>query len=83
MLPAAQLVLWSLFILVSLINSGAILDQRRWIFYLEYIRIFIVMLSILVVYPNALATTAMISATMALLWYFRRIKTYYFRVLYQ
>lgn len=31
------------FILVSLVNSGAMFDQRRWIFYLEYIRLMIVL----------------------------------------
>ena len=81
--PPVQLVLWSLFILVSLINSGAILDQRRWIFYLEYSRVILVMISVLVVYPNGWTTFGMLLATACLLVYFRRIRRYYFRVLYQ
>lgn len=32
----------SLFILITLINCGALLQQRRWIYYLEYIRLFVV-----------------------------------------
>lgn len=32
----------TLFILITLINCGALLQQRRWIYYLEYIRLFIV-----------------------------------------
>jgi hypothetical protein len=31
----------ALIILVSLVNCGALLEQRRWIFYLEYIRFFL------------------------------------------
>jgi hypothetical protein len=30
------------FILITLVNCGALLEQRRWIYYLEYGRIFIV-----------------------------------------
>ena len=32
----------SLFILITLINCGAMLEQRRWIYYLEYIRLFLI-----------------------------------------
>lgn len=38
-LSGIQLFLASAFILVSVINSGAILEKRSWIFYLEYARI--------------------------------------------
>jgi hypothetical protein len=38
--------------IVSLINSGAILDQRRWIFFLEYLRALIVMIEIRVVFKT-------------------------------
>jgi len=30
------------FILITLINCGALLEQRKWIYYLEYVRIYIV-----------------------------------------
>ena len=30
------------FILITLVNCGALLEQRNWIYYLEYARIFIV-----------------------------------------
>jgi alkylglycerol monooxygenase len=31
------------FILVTLINCGALIEQRRWIYYLEYLRVFFVL----------------------------------------
>jgi alkylglycerol monooxygenase len=31
------------FIIVTLINCGALIEQRRWIYYLEYLRIFIIL----------------------------------------
>lgn len=32
------------FILISLINCGALLDQRKWVYYLEYIRVLIILI---------------------------------------
>lgn len=81
-LPAMQLFLLSAFIIVSLVNSGAILDQRRWIFYLEYIRIFIVMIAIVVIYPNHWAFSTIIAALVIMIWYFRPIQRYYLKLLY-
>jgi hypothetical protein len=37
-----QLILSALFILITLINCGAILDHRNWVFHLEYSRLFVV-----------------------------------------
>ena len=81
-LKGIQLFLLSAFIIVSLINSGAILDQRRWIFYLEYIRILLVMIAIVVFYPNNWAFSSIITALMLMIWYFRPIQRYYFKLLY-
>lgn len=81
--PISQLLLWSAFILVSLVNSGAILDQRRWIFYLEYSRLALVMISVLLVYPNGWTSIGLLLATAGLIVYFRKIRRYYFRILYQ
>ena len=35
------------FLLITLINCGALLEQRKWIYYLEYLRLFIISLYIL------------------------------------
>lgn len=81
-LTGLQLFLLSAFILVSLVNSGAILDQRRWIFYLEYSRILIVMAAIIVIYPNNWAFSVIIALLILLTWYFRSIQRFYFKILY-
>ena len=81
-LTGVQLFLLSAFILVSLVNSGAILDQRRWIFYLEYIRVLIVMAAIAAIYPNNWAFSAIIALLILLTWYFRPIQRFYFKILY-
>ncbi|HEX2848699.1 MAG TPA: sterol desaturase family protein [Chitinophagaceae bacterium] len=81
-LGAIQLFLLSAFIIISLINSGAILDQRRWIFYLEYSRLLLVMVAIGVFYPNSWTFVGIATALLLLTWYFRPIRRYYFRILY-
>lgn len=77
-----QLVLFSLFIVISLINSGAILDQRRWIFYLEYARMVLVILAIGLFYPNSWTISVLLAVVVLITWYFRPIKRYYFQLLY-
>ncbi len=81
-LSIVQLVLLSLFILISIINSGAILDQRRWIFYLEYIRLGLVMIAIAVFYPNGWVFMGIATAVFLLIWFLRPLRRYYFGLLY-
>lgn len=78
----AQLILMAAFILVSLINSGAILDQRRWNFFLEFIRALIVMISIGLVYRNNWVVGSMVATLIILVWNFRPIQRRYLRLLY-
>lgn len=81
-LSAVQLILFSLFIITSLVNSGAILDQRRWIFYLEYIRVIIVLIAIGVFYPTNWAFSTITGVLFLMIWYFRPMRRYYFHLLY-
>jgi sterol desaturase/sphingolipid hydroxylase (fatty acid hydroxylase superfamily) len=81
-LSGLQLFLISAFIIVSLINSGALLDLRRWIFYLEYIRVILVLTMIGIAYPNNWAICAIMAVLVLMIWYFRPIQRYYLRLLY-
>ena len=81
-LPAPHSFLVSAFIIVNLVDSGAILDLRWWIFYLEYIRILIVMIAIAAFYLNNWAISSIIAALVVLIWYFRPIQRYYLKLLY-
>ena len=53
---------YSLFILITLINCGAMLQYRRWIYYLEYLRLFLMTsyLSFLMESPPAFIFSAMV-----------------------
>ncbi len=46
-----QLVTGSLLVFVSVIHTGAMLEQRKWIFHIEFIRIFILMVYISLTLP--------------------------------
>lgn len=81
-LSVLQLILLASFIILSLVNSGAMLDQRRWIFYLEYIRVIVVLVTIGVFYPNNWLITAITGVLLLLIWYFRPIQRFYLRLLY-
>ena len=81
-LPGIHLFLLASFILVSLVNSGAILDQRRWIFFLEFLRALIVMAEIALVYKNNWTLACLIILLLIMIWYFRPIQRKYMQVLY-
>jgi sterol desaturase/sphingolipid hydroxylase (fatty acid hydroxylase superfamily) len=78
-----QLFLLSSFIIISLVNSGAILDQRRWIFYLECIRAVTVMILTGITYRNNWTFACLFAIIVILLCYFRPIQRRYLRLLYE
>jgi alkylglycerol monooxygenase len=71
----------ALLILLTLINSGAILEQRRWVFYLEYLRVWVIVIIIYCYYP--LVTSLVL---IALLWItlfcFKQMQKQYLRLVY-
>ena len=82
-IPGIQLFLLSLFILVSLVNSGAILDQRQWIFYLEFARALVVLIFIGTVYRDYTTIGCLFAAFLILIWNFRPMKRIYTRHLFK
>lgn len=80
--PARSLVLFSLFIMISLINCGAILDQRRWISYLEIARMCLVLFILYSYFPSNYTATIFVSAIMIAIVYFSDIQRFYTRILY-
>ncbi|MFT4092534.1 MAG: sterol desaturase family protein [Niabella sp.] len=82
-LSVTSLCLFSLFIVISLINSGAILDQRRWISYLEVARCGLVFLLLYHFYPSHLLATFFSACLILALVYFSDIERFYIRALYK
>ena len=79
---AKSLTLFSLFIMISLINCGAILDQRRWISYLEIARVCLLLFILYYYFPSNYTATLFVAAIMIAIIYFSDIQQFYTRVLY-
>lgn len=73
----------SLFILLSVINTGAILEQRSWVFYLEYARLAVCLLWIWLYLPNWFTGISAGAILAILLYYFRPMEKRYKKLLYQ
>jgi len=80
--PALVQVLVSLVIFLTLINTGAIMEQRRWVFYLEYARLLVVFATLYYYWTSPLLL--LIFAIIQLPFFLRQgdIKRGYLRLLY-
>jgi hypothetical protein len=67
---------------VSLVKSGAMLDQRRCIIYLELMLIVLLMVAIAAFYPDASLVSGIAVALLLMAMYFRLIRRHYFRFIY-
>lgn len=71
------------FILLTLINCGAIMEQKRWIFYLEFARIIILLCSIIAVYPNGWLLVLVVAAILVAMYFANEIRDYYYELVYR
>ncbi len=82
-LSVESLLLFSGFIFLSLINCGAILDQRNWISYLEIARGCLLFFMLYYFYPSQYTALLFAVATGAAVLYYSDIKRFYLRLLYE
>lgn len=81
-LPVFIQVCVTLLILLTLINCGAIMEQKKWVFYLEYARYLVLCLAGYYIWPHAgfLCAAAII---MIMAFYFQsHLKEHYLRLVY-
>ncbi|RYY90987.1 MAG: fatty acid hydroxylase family protein [Chitinophagaceae bacterium] len=72
----------ALFLLLSLVNTGAILEQRRWVFYLDFIRLLLAGIAVFTFFPQpAVLAFTLGLATMVLLFY-RTLQQQYCQLLF-
>lgn len=72
----------SLIILITLVNCGAILEQRRWIFYLEYTRSFLILLICYVQFYESLNPYFLVILGTSITLYFKTLNRQYLRLIY-
>lgn len=69
-------------ILLTLINCGAILEQRQWVFHLEYIRMTIILSGLLLYYPSTPLVFGFLLLVPVSLYYFSALKKTYLKLVY-
>ncbi|MDI3319622.1 sterol desaturase family protein [Pinibacter soli] len=58
-------------IIITLVNCGAIMEQKKWIFYLEFARLLLVALGCSMIYPNPWLLIAVVTiATLVICWFY-------------
>jgi len=75
-------VLTILMVLLTLINCGAILEQRRWIFYLEYSRLFLALTAMIIYHPTYSMITLGVCFLLVTLQYFSMLQQKYLEWVY-
>ncbi|WP_423735626.1 sterol desaturase family protein [Chitinophaga caseinilytica] len=81
--PAGLAVFAVLFVLLSLVNTGAILEQKKWFFYLEYARVMLVAIACLFYFRHLYVYVSILSAAALITFYFSRIRESVQRWLFQ
>ncbi len=82
-IPAGLSVFAVFFVLLSLVNTGAILEQKKWFFYLEYARVMLLALVCMFYFRHLYVYVSIISAAVLITFYFSRIRASVQRWLYQ
>lgn len=81
-IPLAQQVLISLAILLTLINCGAIMEQKQWIYYLEFLRLLTLTIGFILAYPAIWLNILLLFVAILLVAYFDTIRVYYLQWVY-
>lgn len=70
------------FILLTVINCGAILERRKWIFHVEFARTVVVLAGLTLYYPALPILFGLTVFLLLHLYYFNALKQKYFRLVY-
>lgn len=81
-LSAAQLTVFSAFIMLSLINTGAILEQKKWVFYLEYTRVLVLLTGLGYLVPETITVAIVLLLLTMFTVFFKTMRHYYHHYLF-
>lgn len=73
----------TLLILMTLINCGAIMDRRPWVFHMEYFRLFIAWLLLLSYFPGPLLTIVLMSVALIVIVNYDNLEQRYMELVYR
>jgi alkylglycerol monooxygenase len=75
-------VVTAFFILITLINCGAILEQRRWVFYLEFARGVLLSICAFYYFPDSATLAYVLAGTLLTMLYFSTLQKQYLHWIY-
>jgi sterol desaturase/sphingolipid hydroxylase (fatty acid hydroxylase superfamily) len=82
-IPPYQQALITIGLLLTLINCGAIMEQKKWIVYLEFLRLLTVTIGIMILYSNWWYGILLLpGAGLLCTYYFENISSWYLRQVY-
>ena len=81
-LDRGRLFIAAAFIFISVINTGAMLEQRRWIFALEVAKLLLSGVFIYLSFPGILLSMAMLFILVVIMLYYQDLRNYYFRLFF-
>jgi hypothetical protein len=81
-LSVVQLALASSFILLGVVATGAMLEQRRWVFYLDFARLHLVGFFIYTFFPQPAVSIFIVVALGLLLAFYKTCSNQYHAILY-
>ncbi len=82
-LSTGMIVTAAIFLLLSLITTGAMIEQRRWIFFLAYIRFCLAGIFIFLIYPSYNLGSFLLGLFTALLLFYRTLGNRYYSYLFK
>jgi alkylglycerol monooxygenase len=81
-LGTVQLSIAAIFILISAINTGAMLEQKRWVFELDFTRLGLIGMFAYSYYPYAITTAIVLLLLLLVLVFLKECKHFYYSILY-
>jgi sterol desaturase/sphingolipid hydroxylase (fatty acid hydroxylase superfamily) len=81
-IPGIQQVIFTGALFVTLVNCGAIMEQKKWVFYLEYSRLFLVAISVVLLFPGTYTVTLIVMSAVLLVYYFNHANERYLKWIY-
>lgn len=82
-ISGSKIVLLSLFILVSVIITGSMLEQKRWIFHLEFLRLALTGIFMWLTFPYFNLTVFLLALGFAVLLFYKTLGKRYYGYLYR
>ena len=82
-IPVYQQGIISVALVLTLINCGAIMEQKKWVVYLEFLRLLTVSIGIVIIHSTGWYLLLLLPAVAVLCtWHFDAIRNWYLRLVY-